>query len=112
MDINRLRVGTENDLRRKLTDEDREQIKKLRAEGHSYEVIAMNFSVTTSAIYKFLNPHKKSKNTTKRPYDAEKSKAYRDRKKKLFAEGKIGQRETGQVEEDPGQTDKEESPDK
>lgn len=54
----RARVGKKNDARRKLTDEDRIEVKKLRGEGLSYAEIARAFGVSKRLIIFIINPEK------------------------------------------------------
>ena len=98
MDLNRMRIPSEHDARRKLSDEDRNEIIRLRKEeGLSYEKIAHQFGVTTSAICQLFHrlEGRKKKPAAKSVYDPEKAKRYRERKKKLAAEGKLVERDYG-----------------
>lgn len=94
-----MRIPREHDARRKITDEDRETIIQLRKDGGlSYEKIAHQFGVTTSAICQMFQrmEGKKKPNKSKTLYDPEKARKYRERKKRLMEEGKLVERDYGE----------------
>lgn len=94
-------VGKEHDRRRKLTDEQREQIKELYASGkYSMMQLAIKFGVHRDTINRIVKPEFdaiKRKHNKKyyeaHPIPAEKRKEYLEShykyKQKLYEEGKI-----------------------
>ncbi len=97
-----LKMKKEDDKRIKLTDDDREEIRKLYDECMlSQRKLAEMFNVSRRTIQFVLNPEKLKKNNEQRVergkdgryYDKEKQKEYmqqyRHQKKKLCDEGKL-----------------------
>lgn len=62
MDINRIKLVGLQDRRRKLTDEQKEEIIRLRNEGLSLRKLAKKFEVSAQSILFIVNPESKAKN--------------------------------------------------
>lgn len=83
-------AGTKLDLRRKLSDEQKEAIKFLSREGYSQRKLAEMFGCSRRSIQNILNPQPHTQ-SCKRPkeYWTEKKRIYRQRKQQLFVDGKL-----------------------
>lgn len=58
MKLYEVRVGKEHDKRRKLTDEQREEIKRLyENKDYSLQRLAIKFHVCRDTIYRIVNPN-------------------------------------------------------
>lgn len=61
-DINNIKLFGLQDRRRKLTDEQKEEIIRLRDEGWSMRKLAKEFEVSAQSILFIVNPESKAKN--------------------------------------------------
>lgn len=98
----KIKLPEEYDRRCKLTADQREQIKKLYANGlYSLRQLGMEFGVSKSHISLLVNPDRAAKVKANRKANAERYKVsreeqnrimreYRQRKQRLYLEGKIG----------------------
>lgn len=83
-------AGTELDLRKRLSDNQRRAVKTLSEQGYSQRQIAEMFRCSKGTIQNILCPLKRS-SPLKRPkeYWTEKKRKYRQRKQQLFVSGKL-----------------------
>lgn len=83
-------AGTKLDARRKLSDEQKEAIKILSAEGYSQRKLAEMFGCSKRSVQNILQPQPRCK-PKKRPteYWTEKKREYRQRKQKMYVEGTL-----------------------
>lgn len=105
-ETNHFRKQKEDDNRIKLTDEDKEEIKRLYATGnYSQSELGRMFNVHRRTIDFIIDPEKMIENNNKRKergkdgryYDKEKHREYmreyRRRKKALYEQGRLFQKE-------------------
>lgn len=84
-------AGTKLDLRRKLSDSQKEAIKILSEKGYSQRKLADMFGCSKRSIQNIISPQKRCKQAPKpKEYWTEKKRLYRQRKHKLFVDGKLG----------------------
>lgn len=103
------------DKRRKLTDEQRKEIVKIREEEHlGYRAIAARFGVSRSLIRLICDPEAKSKNDERiknnwrryykmygKQVHASAIRDYRNRKYKLYISGELTEKPQPQTEGEP-----------
>ena len=78
--IEKLRVGTEYDRRRRLTDDDREDIQRDAAAGDSLHMIAARYGVSRRLVQFILYPERLEQNKLRRAARGG-SRAYYDKNK-------------------------------
>ena len=83
-------AGTKLDRRRKLSPEAKDAIKMLSGQGYSQRKLAEMFGCSKRSVQNILKPQKRGVEM-KRPteYWTRKKREYRQRKQKLFLDGKI-----------------------
>lgn len=86
-------AGTKHDARRKLTKEQVNAIKILKAEGYSYRQLAAMFNCSKWTIQNIILPQVR-KPPKQRPtsYWTEKKREYRRRKQSLYKAGQINEK--------------------
>lgn len=86
-------AGTKYDNRRKLSKEQIEAIKILKAEGYSYRQLAAMFNCSKWTIQNIIHPQLR-KQDKPRPtaYWTEKKRLYRQRKQQLYQSGQINEK--------------------
>ena len=83
-------AGTEFDLRRKLTDLQKNAIKLLSKQGISQRKLAEIFHCSKRTVQNILQPQERSAPAPKpKEYWTEKKCLYRQRKQKLYVEGRL-----------------------
>lgn len=100
--VDKITVGSEFDRRRKLTDEQRDEIRHKYATGdYSYNSLAKEYNVSKKLVMLIVNPESKRKNDERikahwKDYIGTKeertkvAREHRAYKKQLLDEGKIG----------------------
>lgn len=83
-------AGTKYDRRRKLSKEQTDAIRILKAEGYSYRQLATMFNISKWTVQNIIHPTKRSK-PRKRPtaYWTEKKRQCRQRKQALYKSGQL-----------------------
>lgn len=85
-------AGTDLDLRKKLSDNQRRAVKTLAEQGYSQRQIAEMFRCSKGSVQNILHPHKRKQQSKRsREYWTEKKRQYRQRKQQLFMAGKLKQ---------------------
>ena len=89
-------AGTEYDKRRKLTDDHKKAVLILAESGYSQRQLARMFGCSRRLIQSILHPQLPKRRSVKysRKYQTQKKREYRQRKQKLFLEGKIENKES------------------
>lgn len=81
-------AGTRLDARRKLSNEQKEAIKLLTAEGYSQRKLAEMFGCSRWSVQNILRPSPRVKDRPRpREYWTARKRQYRRRKQKLFVDG-------------------------
>jgi transposase len=85
-------VGTDHDMRRKLSDEQKRAITILSKEGYSQRKLATMFKCSRRLVQNILQPQTRAK-PKQRPasYWSEAKRKYRERKQELYKTGKINE---------------------
>lgn len=103
--VDKFTVGEEYDRRRKLTDEQRDEIIRKYATGeYSYNKLAKEYNVSKKLIMLIINPESKKRNDERikahwkdyvgtKEERAKIAREHRAYKKQLLDEGKIGNKE-------------------
>lgn len=86
-------AGTNLDLRKRLSDNQRRAVKTLTEQGYSQRQIAEMFQCSKGSVQNILHPYKRKKQSNRsREYWTEKKRQYRQRKQQLFLAGKLKQK--------------------
>ena len=86
-------AGTNLDKRCKLTKDQVNAIRILKAEGYSYRQLAVMFGCSKWSIQNIINPQiRKPEKKRSKEYWTEKKREYRQRKQALYKSGQINEK--------------------